>query len=105
ERLPVLPRPPESVRPDRRESINEPGKKPPIELAHGVLFDCLVGKDNGARNLTTGVVTLKAETGLGYHSHPVSESITVLSGAAVAAVEGREYSLGSLYHITLPRGL
>src|SRR5204862_466892 len=37
--------------------------------------------------------------------HPVSESITVLSGTAVAAVEGREYSLSPLDNILIPRGL
>jgi len=105
--LPVtpLPRPPESLRPDRPETMNEPGKNPPIELAPGVSLDCLVGKHNGARNLTTGLVTFEPNAKLEYHTHPVSESITVLSGTAVVAVEGREYSLGLLDTIVIPRGL
>src|SRR5439155_13961797 len=42
---------------------------------------------------------------LPYHRHTVSESITVLSGTAVVAVEGREYSLGPLDNIVIPREL
>jgi len=105
--LPVtpLPRPPESLRPDRLEIMNQPGKNPPIELAPGVSLDCLVGAHNGARNLTTGLVTFEPNAKLPYHTHPVSESITVLSGTAVVAVEGREYSLSQLDTIVIPRGL
>lgn len=105
--LPItpLPRPPESLRPDRSEVMNEPGKNPPVELAAGVLLDCLVGVHNGARNLTTGLVTFEPKGRLAYHAHPVSESITVLSGTAVVAVEGREYSLSLLDTIVIPRGL
>jgi 2-keto-3-deoxy-L-rhamnonate aldolase RhmA/quercetin dioxygenase-like cupin family protein len=100
-----LPRPPESLRPDRGEVMNEPGKNPPVELAPGVSLDCLVGAHNGARNLTTGLVTFEPKAKLPYHTHPVSESITVLSGTAVIGVEGREYSLGLLDTIVIPRGL
>ncbi|HZM05331.1 MAG TPA: aldolase/citrate lyase family protein [Candidatus Saccharimonadales bacterium] len=100
-----LPRPPESLRPNRWETMNEPGKNPPVELAPGVALDCLVGAHNGARNLTTGLVTFEPTAKLDYHTHLVSESITVLSGTAVVAVEGREYSLGMLDTIVIPRGL
>jgi 2-keto-3-deoxy-L-rhamnonate aldolase RhmA len=105
--LPItpLPRPPESFRPDRPEIMSEPGKNPPIELAPGVSLDCLVGKHNGARNLTTGLVTFEPDAKLEYHTHPFSESITVLSGIVVVAVEGREYSLVMLDTIVIPRGL
>ena len=93
--LPItpLPRPPESLRPDRPEVVNEPGKNPPVELAPGVLLDCHVGAHNGASKLTTNLVTFKPGAKLAYHNHPVSESITVLSGTAVVGVEGREYTL------------
>jgi len=105
--LPItpLPRPPESFRPDRPEVITDPGQNPPLELAPGVSLDCLVGAHNGARHLTTGLVTFEPGARLGYHTHPVSESITVLSGTAVVAVEGREYSLNPLDAIVIPRGL
>jgi len=100
-----LPRPPESLRPDRPEVMNEPGKNSPVELAPGVLLNCLVGAHNRARNLMTGLVTFEPEATLPYHTHPVSESITVLSGTAVVAVEGREYSLNLLDTIVIPRGI
>lgn len=105
--LPItpLPRPPESLRPDRPEVMNQPGKNALVELAPGASLDCLVGKHNGARGLTTGLVTFEPNSRLPYHTHPVSEAITVLSGKMVAAVEGREYSLGPLDTITIPRGL
>jgi hypothetical protein len=90
--LPItpLPRPPASLRPDRSETMNQPGKNPPIELVPGVSLDCLVGKHNGARNLLTGLVTFQPNARLAYHTHPVTESITALSGTARVAVEGRE---------------
>jgi 2-keto-3-deoxy-L-rhamnonate aldolase RhmA/quercetin dioxygenase-like cupin family protein len=100
-----LPRPPESLRPTRPEVMNPPGKNTPIELAPGVSLDCLVGKHNGARKLTTGLVTFAPNAKLEYHTHPVSEAITVLSGTAVVGVEGREYTLGPIDTIVIPRGV
>jgi quercetin dioxygenase-like cupin family protein len=68
------------------------------------LLDWLVGAGNLARNLTTGLVTFEPKAKLPYHTHPVSESITVLSGSAFVGVEGREYLLGPLDNIVIPRG-
>jgi len=96
---------PDGIRPDRLETVSEPGKIPPIELSAGVLFDCLVGNHNSARGLTTGQVTFAPSAQLPYHTHPVSESVTLLCGQAIAAVEGREYSLEPLDNVTIPRGL
>src|ERR1039458_7849210 len=50
-------RPPESMRPDRSEVVVPVGQQPKMEISRGVDFECLVGKFNGARNLTTGLVT------------------------------------------------
>jgi 2-keto-3-deoxy-L-rhamnonate aldolase RhmA/quercetin dioxygenase-like cupin family protein len=100
-----LPRPPESARPDRAETMNQPGRNPAVELATGILLDALVGAHNRARNLTTGLVTFEPGAKLGYHTHPVSEAITVLSGTATVGVEGREYSLAPLDTIVIPRGV
>ena len=100
-----LPRPPASLRPDRPEIMNAPGANALIELAPGVKLDCLVGGHNRARNLMTGLVAFEPGAKLPYHTHPVSESITVLSGTAMVGVEGREYSLGPLDNIVIPRGL
>jgi len=105
--LPItpLPRPPESLRPDRPEVLNEPGAKPIVELDPGVQLDTHVGGQNGARNLTTGLVAFKPGSRLPCHKHPVSETLTLLSGTAVVAVEGREYALGPLDNIVIPREL
>jgi quercetin dioxygenase-like cupin family protein len=100
-----LTRPPESLRPDRFETMNPPGTNPPATLAPGVSFDCLVGAHNSARKLTTGLVTFEPNARLEYHNHPVDESIIVLSGTVVVGVEGREYSLGQLDTIVIPRGV
>jgi quercetin dioxygenase-like cupin family protein len=68
-------------------------------------MDCLVSQHNGARNLTTGLVGFAPAAVLPYHTHPVSESITLLSGAALASVEGRTYRLNPLDNLVIPRGL
>ena len=68
-------------------------------------MDCLVGQHNGARHLTTGLVSFSPGARLPYHTHPVSESVTLLSGSAIASVEGREYCLDTLDNIVIPRGL
>jgi 2-keto-3-deoxy-L-rhamnonate aldolase RhmA/quercetin dioxygenase-like cupin family protein len=103
--LTPLPRPPGSLRPDRVEVMNEPGKNSLVELGPGIALDCLVGTHNSARNLTTGLVTIQPSAKLAYHTHPVSEAITLLSGSIVVAVEGREYSLERLDTVVVPRGL
>jgi quercetin dioxygenase-like cupin family protein len=85
--------------------VSEADANPLIELAPGVLLDCLVGAHNQARRLLTGLVAFDPGARLDYHTHSVSESITVLSGAACVAVEGRQYTLGPLDNIVIPRGL
>jgi len=101
-----LRRPPERMRPDRPEKMNEPGSGPRSVLSPGVMFECLVGSHNAARNLTTGIVTFQPGAKLPYHVHEeFSESITVLSGTAEIEVEGRVYCLGAFDNVTIPRGL
>ena len=100
-----LPRPPKSVRPDRPEVVTDPDASPPVELAPGVALDVLVGARNNARGLTTDLVTFQPDSGLPYHTHPVTESITVLSGEFLVAVEGREYRLRILDNLVIPWGL
>ena len=68
-------------------------------------FECLVGAHNGARGLTTGLVTFAATAVLPYHTHTFSESITLLEGQAAVEVEGREYVLGPLDNVVIPGGL
>ena len=100
-----LTRPPDSLRPDRPEVMNSPRQNPLIEIAPGIALDSLVGAHNGARNLTTGLVTFAPGAQLPCHTHLVSESLTLLSGTAVVVVEDREYTLAPLDNVVIPRGL
>ena len=95
--------PPESMRPDRPEVMNSLGSSPRIEIDRGCVLECLVGRHNQARNLTTGLVTFAPAAELRYHLHPFSESITLLQGQAVVEVEGRDYELAPLDNLLIPR--
>jgi 2-keto-3-deoxy-L-rhamnonate aldolase RhmA/quercetin dioxygenase-like cupin family protein len=106
ESLPVadpLPRPPASIQPDRDEVITSVGQGETLQVQQGVRFESLMGAWNTARNLTTGIVTFDAEAKLDCHTHPCSESITVLEGTLDVTVEGRRYRLGPLDNIVIPR--
>jgi 2-keto-3-deoxy-L-rhamnonate aldolase RhmA/quercetin dioxygenase-like cupin family protein len=100
-----LERPPQNMRPDRPEVMTARGAGQKVELAHGVVFEMLVGKPTGARGLTTGIVTFAPSARLPYHMHAFGESITLLSGSATLEVEGRMYNLAPLDNVTVPRGL
>ncbi len=102
---PPLERPPESLRPDRSETVTAVGHGSGMEIAPGVDFECLVGRFNGARNLTTGLVTFRPGSELAYHTHDFAESVTVLSGSLLIEVEGRRYTLNALDNLTVPPGL
>ena len=100
-----LSRPPESMRPDRPEVSTRVGSGLVVEIEPGVRFECLVGSQNQARGLTTGVVTFAPSAELPYHSHPFSESITLLEGKAVVEVEGRSHELAPLDNVVVPQGV
>ena len=100
-----LPRPPESMRPDRNEVMNEVGTGPKAEIARGVTFECLVGRHNQAKKLTTGIVTVAPGAVLPYHTHTFTESITLLQGSMTIEIEGRAYSLKKLDNAVIPPGL
>src|SRR5262245_59719717 len=93
------------MRPDRPEVMTAVGAGPATAIARGVRFECLVGSANQARNLTTGLVTFASEAALAYHSHPFSESITLLRGRARVEVEGRCHELSPLDNVVVPRGV
>jgi len=95
---------PDSFRPDRMEVMNPAGENV-IELCRGVSFDCMVGKHNGAVNLTTGIVTFQPRTKLDTHRHTFGESVTVLEGQLQMTIEGRMYKLGPLDNVSIPAGL
>jgi 2-dehydro-3-deoxyglucarate aldolase/4-hydroxy-2-oxoheptanedioate aldolase len=98
-------RPAEEMRPDRREVITPLSDSQVVELQAGVTLQTLVGDFNTARKLMTGIVTFGPEAMLDYHTHPCSESITVLEGEAEISVDGRVYRLGQLDNIVIPRWL
>ena len=102
---PPLSRPPESMRPDRDEVMNSVGEGPRAEIARGVSFECLVGRHNQARNLTTGLVTFAPGAVLPLHNHIFTESITLLSGTVTIEVEGRTYDIKKLDNTVIPAGL
>jgi 2-dehydro-3-deoxyglucarate aldolase/4-hydroxy-2-oxoheptanedioate aldolase len=101
----AMARPPEDFRPDRPEVMNPIGTGKKIEIDRGVVFEALVGAHNGARNLTTGIVTFEPGAQLAYHTHTFSESVTLLEGAAVVEVEGRRYDLEPLDNVVIPPGV
>ena len=100
-----LERPPESMRPDRPEVMNAAGEGVVTEIAPGLTFEALVGSHNQARNLTTGLSTFAPGVRLPYHTHPYTESVTLLSGQAIVEVEGRMYSLEAFDNVTIPPNL
>lgn len=100
-----LPCPPDHMQPDRKEVITTVGNGESIQLQDGVLCELLVGNFNSARNLTTGIVTFDPEAELDYHTHPCSESITLLEGRIEISVAGRAYRLNPLDNIVIPRWL
>jgi quercetin dioxygenase-like cupin family protein len=93
------------MRPDRNEVINPRGTGSVVEIAPGVRFECLVGAHNRAQNLTTGIVTFDAGAELPYHTHPFTESVTLLSGQATVEIEGRCYELSELDNLVIPPGV
>jgi 2-keto-3-deoxy-L-rhamnonate aldolase RhmA/quercetin dioxygenase-like cupin family protein len=100
-----LERPPEAMRPDRPEVMNAAGEGEVTVIAPGLTFEALVGSHNQARNLTTGLSTFAPGVRLPYHTHPYTESVTLLSGEAIVEVEGRMYSLEAFDNVTIPPNL
>jgi quercetin dioxygenase-like cupin family protein len=100
-----LSRPPESMRPDRAEVMNSVSSGSKMEIARGVIFECLVGAHNRAKNLTTGIVTFAPGAVLPYHNHTFTESITLLSGSMQVDVEGRGYALKRMDNAVIPPGV
>ncbi|MBM3242395.1 cupin domain-containing protein [Candidatus Poribacteria bacterium] len=96
---------PEAMRPDRPAVMNPVGSGVKSKMAPGVVFECLVGPHNNARNLTTGIATFEPGAKLPYYNLPCSESITLLSGQAIVAVEERMYTLEPLDNVTIPEGI
>ena len=95
---------PESFRPKRAEVMNAVGSGQRIEIEPGVIFECLVGAHNNAEKISTGIVRFSPGATVPYHTHPFSESITILEGTLTVEVEGRRYRLSKMDNITIPAG-
>jgi 2-keto-3-deoxy-L-rhamnonate aldolase RhmA/quercetin dioxygenase-like cupin family protein len=100
-----LDRPPDSYRPDRPEVITNFGSGNKIDIQPGVVFECMVGAPQHAKNLTTGIVRFSPGVVLAYHRHPTTESITLLQGAVIVDVEGRRYRLKRFDNVVIPAGV
>jgi putative monooxygenase len=74
-------------------------------LGPGVGFREMVSGACTARGFSTGIVTIGPGAVLPYHTHPVCEALTLLSGAATVHVEGRGYRLEPFDCICLPAGV
>jgi 2-keto-3-deoxy-L-rhamnonate aldolase RhmA/quercetin dioxygenase-like cupin family protein len=100
-----LPAPPPDMKPDRPEKMTTIGTGPKLEIDRGVIFEATVGNHNGARNLTTGIVTFAPHAQLKYHTHEFTESVTLLEGEATIDIEGRRYNLSKMDNVVIPKGL
>lgn len=72
------------------------------ESPPGVALRTFVSSACGARNFYTGTATFAPGAALPFHTHQVSEAITLLEGHAIVFVEGRRYRLGPLDSIHIP---
>jgi 2-dehydro-3-deoxyglucarate aldolase/4-hydroxy-2-oxoheptanedioate aldolase len=102
---PILLQVPAELRPDRGEVMVPVGRGETVVLQEGVSCEMLIGAASHTRGLSTGIVTVQSEAALDLHTHPCTESITVLEGELDVWVEGRGYRLGALDNITIPRWL
>ena len=87
----------------RRETIIPFGRGLITTLAPGIFCAAHVGAHNQAINLFTAIVTFDGACSLPMHTHPHSESITLLTGEAIVEVENRRYRLKQFDNITIPR--
>lgn len=87
----------------RMEIRRDAQQTPDTELAPGVMFRGLAGTATGTQGFTVGTVTFAPGAALPHHTHPFTESITILQGTAVCEIEGRIHRLGPLDHLSIPR--
>jgi len=88
----------------RRELIR-PGNGVPTPLRDGILLREFVSEACAARGFSTGTATISPAAVLPYHTHAFSEAITLLSGLAQVAVEGRCYKLTLFDCLHVPAGV
>jgi quercetin dioxygenase-like cupin family protein len=89
----------------RREKIVSGRSRSLVQIAPGVLLRELASQASGVQGMSTGLAIFSAASSLPYHRHDVSEAFTVLSGDALAMVEGRTYRMGPLDCLHVPAGV
>jgi quercetin dioxygenase-like cupin family protein len=90
---------------ETRRELMRPGNGAAFPLGNGILLREFVSEACGARGFSTGTATLDPRAVLLYHTHAFSEAITLLSGAAQVAVEGRCYELRPFDCLHVPAGV
>ncbi len=89
----------------RTEKIISGRAKSLVQIAPGVLLRELASEASGVQGMCTGLAIFSPASALPYHRHDVSEAFTVLSGDALAMVEGRTYRMGPLDCLHVPAGV
>jgi quercetin dioxygenase-like cupin family protein len=89
----------------RREKVVSGRSRSLVQIAPGVLLRQLASEACGVQGMSTGLAIFSPASALPYHRHDVSEAFTVLSGDALAMVEGRAYRMGPLDCLHVPAGV
>jgi quercetin dioxygenase-like cupin family protein len=87
------------------EQIISGQREPIAAFLPAVALRIFASAESGASAMATGTATFAPGKGLGYHTHPCSEAVTVLQGEALFCLEGRIYRLGPLDCIHVPAGI
>jgi quercetin dioxygenase-like cupin family protein len=90
---------------DRTEAIQEVASAKVMVIVPGIELTPLVGEQNGARNLFTGVLTLAPRATYPFYTRPCTEAVVLLGGEVALDVEDRRYRLGMTDAMTIPGGL
>lgn len=88
-----------------RNEIFTLGNSEPTELSPGVFLRVFASGGLGAEEITICTATIAPQAGLPFHTHPTSEVITALVGAAEVLVDGRRYTLNPYDAIHIPAGV
>jgi quercetin dioxygenase-like cupin family protein len=87
---------------NRREVISRPEDGPVVVLVPGVELRPLAGGYSGARDLFTGLLTVRARASFPLYARPVTEALVLIDGHAAVEVEDRRYRLKPLDAVTVP---
>jgi quercetin dioxygenase-like cupin family protein len=86
------------------EHLTRFASAPVYELAPRALFRDLFARRLGSRGVCGGYGIFEPGSSLPCHVHGFDESITIVEGAAICQVAGREYELSGLDTACVPQG-